>query len=426
MSKITHATLLKLFLNFETYQKYSKYVNTDWFNEQSREVYYGIREYYSKHSGDIVLDDFVDFFNVIYRPDISETQRNEYRGIFEKLAREVPQEFGDLFDALQRRALKEKLQESLEGEDIDVEQIKRSLEGVKSFSQKQIEEVQGEVENDIERLVQTTKRDHGLRWSLDCLNKGIGPLIKGDFVIVAAYVDTGKTAFAITAATHMAQQITEGTVLWLNNEEYDDRVLKKLWMCTLGCPWSKILKAPNKAKEAYTKRMNGDLNRIRFYNIRHKGLRDIQKICEAHDTRLIVIDQIDKLSGGHSKDGAEHLRLKNLYGDVRVLANTIAPVIVLSQADSSTRSKSNETGEIVYHRVVDQSQLDGSKVGKPGEADAVIGIGKDLRFPNSRYITISKNKLDSEDEFFRNLRGYEVLFNGGIAKYENPQGSIEI
>ncbi|MCA2570668.1 DnaB-like helicase C-terminal domain-containing protein [Microcystis sp. M42BS1] len=69
------------------------------------------------------------------------------------------------------------------------------------------------VTDDITELLNQTVKTPGLRWRLDCLNKSLGSLRKGDFGIVFARPETGKTTFIASELTFMAEQ-TERPVLW--------------------------------------------------------------------------------------------------------------------------------------------------------------------------------------------------------------------
>jgi len=108
---------------------------------------------------------------------------------------------------------------------------------------------------------------------------------------------------------------------------------------------------------------------------------------------VVILDQVDKLSLMNGKFNATHEKLKALYVRTRELAKTADCLVInISQAsvDADGRNK------ITY------DMLDGSKTGKAGEADIIIGIGKDdfLVDENAdprnqlRYITVSKNKIN--------------------------------
>jgi len=53
----------------------------------------------------------------------------------------------------------------------------------------------------------------GLEWRLEELNLSLGPVNKGDLVLVAARPEVGKTTFLTSEISYMLSQ-TEGDVLW--------------------------------------------------------------------------------------------------------------------------------------------------------------------------------------------------------------------
>ena len=78
-----------------------------------------------------------------------------------------------------------------------------------------------------------------------------------------------------------------------------------------------------------------------------------------------VVDKID----GFKSDDAEHMRLGKVYKWARELARTYGPVIAASQLSASAE-------ELRDPPFIGLDALRGSKTDKPGEADAVITIGK--------------------------------------------------
>ena len=108
---------------------------------------------------------------------------------------------------------------------------------------------------------------------------------------------------------------------------------------------------------------------------------------------VIILDQVDKLSLSNGKYNANHERLKELYTRTRELAKE-GNCLVINVSQASVIA--DEYNEITY------DMLDGSKTGKAGEADIIIGIGKRsfLTDPPEnarnqiRFIKVSKNKIN--------------------------------
>ena len=98
---------------------------------------------------------------------------------------------------------------------------------------------------------------------------------------------------------------------------------------------------------------------------------------------VIFIDQLDKIRiDGEFSRGDE--RLKELYCRSRELAkrHNVA-VWAVSQASYDAHGRES----------IDYSMLDGSKTGKAGEADIIVGIGV-AEHEEFRTIKFSKNKIN--------------------------------
>jgi replicative DNA helicase len=230
----------------------------------------------------------------------------------------------------------------------------------------------------------------GYEWRLDALNRSLGPLRTGNFVIVAARVEVGKTTFLASEVSYLAQQLPKDRpVVWVNNEEESSVVFFRIVQAALGQE-SKVLIADSKAAMAsYTTLMGGDKDKIRVTKDMN-NVRDLETLFREVNPGLIVFDQLDKVDGFKS-DEREDLKLGKIYKWARELARSYGPVIAASQLSASAV-------EMKDPPFIGLDALRGSKTDKPGEADVVITIGK-YKEPKSpeeemiRTINVPKNKL---------------------------------
>jgi replicative DNA helicase len=230
----------------------------------------------------------------------------------------------------------------------------------------------------------------GYEWRLDALNRSLGPLRTGNFVIVAARVEVGKTTFLASEVSYLAQQLpADRPVVWINNEEESSVVFFRIVQATLGVE-SKVIIADSKAAmDSYTVMMGGNKDKIRVTKDTN-NMRDLETLFKEVNPGLIVFDQLDKVDGVKG-DEPEHLKLGKLYKWARELARTYGPVIAASQLSAGAV-------ELKDPPFIGLDALRGSKTDKPGEADVVITIGK-YKEPKSpeeemiRTINVPKNKL---------------------------------
>lgn len=228
------------------------------------------------------------------------------------------------------------------------------------------------VTEDLERLLQETDRVGGLQWRLTSLNTHIGGLLKGDFGIIFARVNTGKTAFVLSECGHMAAQ---GKVLHFNNEESGPRVMLKYYQSIHGATQNEIRKEPGKY------RLPKEI-RLTLYDKAKITRWDAERLIKEVQPSLIVFDQIDKIVGFNAE--RPDLVLGKIYQWGRELAKEFCPVIGVCQANAEAENK----------KWLDMTMMDGSRTSKAAEADFIIGIGKSEEgYENTRFINIVKNKL---------------------------------
>jgi len=175
----------------------------------------------------------------------------------------------------------------------------------------------------------------GYEWRLDVLNRSLGPLRTGNFVIVAARVEVGKTTFLASEISYLAQQLPKDRpVVWVNNEEESSVVFFRIVQATLGQE-SKVIIADSKAAmETYTTMMGGNKDKIRVTKDMN-NMRDLETLFREVNPGLIIFDQLDKVDGFNKGDEREDLKLGKIYKWARELARNYGPVIPASQLSAS-------------------------------------------------------------------------------------------
>ena len=231
----------------------------------------------------------------------------------------------------------------------------------------------------------------GYEWRLDALNRSLGPLRTGNFVIVAARVEVGKTTFLASEVSYLAQQLPKDRpVVWVNNEEESSVVFFRIVQAALGKESKEIIADSNKAMNDYAALMGGNKDKIRVTRDTN-NLRDLETLFKEVNPGLIVFDQLDKVDGFSKTDDREDIRLGKVYKWARELARSYGPVIAASQLSASAVDLKDPP-------FIGLDALRGSKTDKPGEADVVITIGK-YKEPKSheeemiRTLNVPKNKL---------------------------------
>ena len=406
--------IIKLFCEDKIiFTKYYKYVNISYIKINYNELYKlfnMIDLYYEKYinNNNINLNELDIFYNSNYL--LKDNERKD----LELLLKDVYEQDITNMEAI-IGLLEEHRRRSLAGQvaimALDVEAGKKSTaELLELFNNFEHQEVEADeiipVNMDLDNLYDTQIATPGLRWRINWLNKSLGSLRKGDFGFIFARPETGKTTFLASEITHMVSQ-TDGDILWFNNEEQGTKVGIRVYQATLGLTTQALFadKPTNKAR--YKTITN---NRIKILDFEDSSSKNrIESVLKQYNPALIIFDQIDKIRG--FKGDRNDLELKQIYQWAREISKTYAPVIAVSQASGEAEGKLFLTMDMV----------DGSKTAKQGEADWILGIGKEQdNTSRSRYFNITKNKLIGDKDTSPDLRhgSTQVLIKPEIARYE--------
>lgn len=265
------------------------------------------------------------------------------------------------------------------------------------------------VTSDLNELYNSHSVKQGLRWRLKFLNESLGSLRKGDFGFLFARPESGKTTFLASEVSFMAQQVTpDHPILWCNNEEQGEKVMRRIYSATLGKTEREIFSAIDTNQDSYQTAVGGRLILLDEASLTKQYL---DKVIKKVNPSLIIFDQIDKIKGFDAD--RNDLVLGKTYQWAREVAKTYCPVIAVCQADG--------TGEGV--KWLTMGHVADAKTAKQAEADWILGIGKsnDEGYEYIRYLNISKNKLSGDEDSVPSLRHgrAEVLIKPEVARYED-------
>lgn len=273
------------------------------------------------------------------------------------------------------------------------------------------------VKDSIIDLLDEDQRQDGLSWPLSCINGSMRPLREGDFGIIAARPDVGKTSFIAHVATYMAPQLAEGKhIYWFNNEGPGKRIVTRLYQAALNATITDLLtrRAAGTIVDDYIKAV-GMIDRIKVLDIHDCWNYDVTDMLKDMQPGLVIFDMIDniKFGGQMANNGSRtDQALEAMYQWARirgVKSNT--PVLATSQISAD--------GDGMQFPL--QHMLKDSKTGKQGAADFILTLGMihEPGMEHSRFIGLNKNKLCIEGGP-KDPRA-EVLFNGLTSRFIEPQ-----
>ena len=304
------------------------------------------------------------------------------------------------------------------GEEIDLRlQVQSAID---SYDQQVIRKIRNpQVLDPIEDLLKAEENDVGLHWRLPCLNRHIKPLVGGDFIVVAARPDKGKTTFCSDQLTFMASQVDalypgeRRSILWFNNEGPGKRIVTRCFQSALNATIEELVSKSNAGtiREEYSAALGGRGGTLRIFDIHGWWNYEVEELLEQHKPAAVLFDMIDNIKfGGEVLNGGQRTdqMLEAQYQWARMLGvKHDCAVIATSQISADGDGLQYPT----------QPMLKDSKTGKQGAADVIITLGSvnDPMLAASRYIGTTKNKkvrtgVPASPQC-------EVLFNGDRGRY---------
>jgi archaellum biogenesis ATPase FlaH/F0F1-type ATP synthase delta subunit len=228
-------------------------------------------------------------------------------------------------------------------------------------------------------------------FSLENLQHHIGGMARGNLCIVFGRPEMGKSSFV---ACLVAEYLRRGiSVEYYANEEPGRKIMLNIRRAVTGEDDKAISQCIINDTEHEI--WNTASKHLKVRQIGEMAIETIISRAKKDKPDVIVLDQVDKLQM-NAPQQPNHDRLKALYVKTRELAKT-GNCLVINVCQASASADDTD--------YVPLSAMDGSKTGKPGEADIIFGIGKkdvmqsdlmskEMGLPCSRFVTVSKNKIN--------------------------------
>lgn len=372
-------SILKSFLTKDNYLKYRNYLKEEDVSKDLRPLLAALDYYYKNYTESPVIQDIENILVVLGAKKTIPNARAMIEAPVSKTS-----------DELLESLRKQRILENIAIKAVEASDGVCGYEVLTPLFKELVEAPRGlEIDfitDDISEILNQVVKKEGLRWRLKSLNQSLGSLRKGDFGFVFARPEMGKTTFLASEVSHMAfTGGLLGPILWLNNEEQGMKVKLRIAQACLRKTISQLLSDPQRAKADYLAKI-GD--RLKVYDSAIISRSVVERMCQQLNPSLIVIDQIDKITG--FKEDRTDLEMGAIYQWARELAKEYCPVIGVCQADGTAEGQQWLT----------MSHVVNAKTAKQAEADFIIGIGKSTQsgFEFHRYLNISKNKLIGDQD----------------------------
>lgn len=248
---------------------------------------------------------------------------------------------------------------------------------------------------DFAAMLEQEKNDTGLHWRTELIDRYLKPLRGGDFGILAARPDRGKTTSVAGEITYMAPQLLTlypieehglRPILWLNNEGPGERINQRIVQsaCDLSIP-EMVAMGQLELQRRYEQAV-GHPDIIQVYDIHGFATHEVEELFRKINPGLVVYDMIDNINFGgttlHEGSRTDQI-LEAMYQWARMMAVKYGfPALATSQI--------SDPGE--GQRYPAQNMLKDSRTGKQGACDFILTLGFDPAYPSMRYIGTTKQK----------------------------------
>lgn len=367
-------------------------------------------------------DVFIPYFHLKH-PKLPDEKRALHVATLKAMAQDVaPEVANGLSTRLTNGKLAIEMTELLEkynaGEEIDLILSTRAISDRIPLGGKALPYVTDSIDD----LLKAEEDDWGFSWRMDCLNNSMRRVRPGDFIILAARVDQGKTTALASELTYFAPQIAkvlektpERPIIYLNNEGMGSRIRLRMVQAALGMTNPQLVelnRKPGGAMAAYCEALGGKEN-IFILDVHDRPLSDLEDMVARTKPAIVVIDMLDVVpfDGTASNGGTRTDQLlEAAYQRARVWAVKYGCVVI-----ATSQLSADAEGEL-YPKL---SMLANSKTGKAGAADAVVMLGSSTSgdLAAFRWISLPKNKLARSGQ--KKDPQAQVTFRGDTARVEN-------
>ncbi len=239
-----------------------------------------------------------------------------------------------------------------------------------------------EMDKGFTQLVEEETGDPDFPFGWDLLREHLTGMDRGNLGILFARPEVGKTTFCAFLAANYIR--SKHKVVYWANEEPAEKIKLRIIQSYFERTRQQMVEERHTLEQRYIEEVEPYLVVMDSVGT---SMDELNEYAQLNEPDVMFCDQLDKFKvAGDFNRGDE--RLKETY----VLAREIAKrnkLLIWSVSQASFDAHDRQ--------FIDYSMLDGSRTGKAGEADVIIGIGKtgtSEEENTARHICISKNKLN--------------------------------
>lgn len=417
-------TILRLLRTKDRYDLYIRAIPKDVLEPHTRILLDDYGKWYAETNGaPITVEGFLPWF-LLAHPKLKPEPKAMLTGIIKNAEAPVPDGveqgiLARLEDARQAAALTSMLEKYNAGEEVSVMRTVAHLAESVPMDRTALPEA----DFNIDRMLDDEQNDWGFSWPQDALNASMRGMRPGDFGIIGARVDVGKSSKIAHAVAHWAPQVEQlfpgedRTIIWLNNEGPGNRLNQRLVNATLNMNMQELVDARASGRNLWDEVLQawGGRRVVTVYDVHDRPLSFLENIVRRTKPVIVVVDMLDNVpfdgavgNGGQRTDQI----LEAAYQRSRIWA---------VKYDCAVLATSQLSAEAAGNLFPGMHMLSNSKTGKAGAADFImmVGASDDPLLRNSRWLSLPKNKLHRSGGP-KDPR-VEVPFDGPRSRFNNPE-----
>ena len=417
-------TLLRLLRTRDRYDLYNRSVPKEILEPHTRIILDDYGKWYAESNGAPVTEDgFLPWF-LLAHPKLKAEPKALLTSIIKNAQAAVPEDvergiLARLEDARQAQALTSMLERYNAGEEVSIMRTVQQLAESVPMDRADLPEA----EFNIDGMLDDEQNDWGFSWPQDALNQSMRHLRPGDFGIIGARVDIGKSSKIAHAVAHWAPQVDklfpgeDRSIIWLNNEGPGNRLNQRLVNATLNMNMEELVNARSSGRNLWDEVLQawGGRRVVTVYDVHDRPLSFLENIVRRTKPVIVVVDMLDNVqfdgavgNGGQRTDQI----LEAAYQRARIWGVKYGTAVI------ATSQLSAEAAGNLYPGM---HMLSNSKTGKAGAADFVmmVGASDDPLLRNSRWLSLPKNKLHRSGGP-KDPR-VEIPFDGPRSRFNNPE-----
>ena len=380
--------VIALCLRKEFWDKAKNILSKEMFPKEYSTIFDTINSSQQKYEVDLTVDELLALHRDRY-PAMPESTRNNIEEEIENLKGVAPTNMSMAFDLLfnlwrrdKAREIGDKALAIWTGQSDDFGVLQRIIDSALKEDPEQ-HETFTIIKDTLKDLIANETKTCDFKFPLRPLYSQVMGLNKGDLGIIFARPEVGKTSFCCYLASEYVK--AGHKVFYWANEERATRLKIRIFCSMLGMSKDELY---DNVENCSSKLQDMEVeDKLTVIDSVGTDISEIQSYCDLNKPDIIFVDQLDKIKvRGNFNRGDE--RLKELYSSAREIAKRNNCLVwAVSQAGADAEGK----------QIINYDMLDGSKTGKAGEGDIIIGIGRnngDYDLDQTRFLTISKNKVN--------------------------------